>query len=462
MEHNNQLGTEKVGSLLIKFAVPSTIAMLVNAVYNIVDQIFIGQGVGYLGNAATNVAFPLVTISIAIALMIGNGGAAFYSLRLGEGKEEEAAKAVGNSIVSLLIAGVGLCILGSCFFEQLLRLFGATDKVMPYAIDYIRIIIIGMPFAITSTGLSSMIRADGNPRYSMNAMLVGAVINVVLDPIFIFGLGMGVKGAAIATIIGQVVSFVLMICYIPQFRSIKIHKNIFKLDGYIVRTVLLYGISSFITQIAITLVQIVMNNTLKYYGAQTVYGSEIPLSVVGIVMKVNMILNAFIIGIATGAQPILGYNLGARQYHRVKQTYWCAAGSATCIAILGFICFQFFPHYVVAIFGSENALYNEFALKCFRVFLGAVFVVGFQIVSAVYFQAVGKPIKSAILSLSRQVLFLIPLILILPIRFGIDGALYAGPIADVLAVLVTSGFIYREIKHLPNQDETREIPQVCE
>lgn len=444
----NPLATEKVSKLIIKFGVPSVVAMLVNSLYNIVDQIFIGNGVGYLGNAATNVAFPMVTISLAIALLIGDGGAAYFSLKLGEGDKEKAAKGLGNMVTVSIIAGALFLILGLLFFNPLLGLFGATDKVLPYAQQYTQVIILGLPFMMISTALNASIRADSSPKFAMVSMLTGAVINTILDPIFIFVFKWGVAGAAWATIIGQIVGCIISLCYLGRFKNVKFQAKLMKLDWKTTRTFLSFGVSSFITQVAVTLVIIVSNNVLRIFGAQSVYGAEIPLSVFGIVMKVNQILMSFFVGLSVGGQPIIGFNYGARNFDRVKKTYLRLVTIATIIAVVGWIAFMFFPEYIVAVFGQGDALYQEFALKCFRLYLMFCFANGFQIVSSIYFQAIGKPIRSSILSLSRQILFLIPMLLILPIFFGVEGALYAGAVADAGAAVLAAAFIMYEMKRL--------------
>ncbi|MGB5822725.1 MAG: MATE family efflux transporter [Proteocatella sp.] len=448
LKPGNPLENENISKLLLKFAIPSVISMVVNALYNIVDQIFIGQGVGYLGNAATNVAFPLITIAMAIALMTGNGAAALYSLKLGAREEETASKTVGNAISMMIISGLGMLCMGLIFFKPLLYIFGATEAVMPYAIDYTRIIIIGLPFVITTVGLNAIIRADGSPKYSMYSMLIGAVINIILDPIFIFVFHMGVEGAAIATIIGQFVSLLFSLKYIRAFKSIKVTKDIFRLDKKIIGTIISFGASSFATQMAITLVQITINNTIRHYGALSIYGSDIPLSVIGIVMKVNMIIISIILGIAIGSQPIWGYNYGAKRYDRVKKTYKISVLIASVFSFAGLLVFQLFTQNVVNLFGSESLLYNEFAIKSFKIFLSGMFAVGFQIVSSIYFQAIGKPLKSAFLSMSRQAFLLAPLVVIMPMIFGIEGILYAGPMADIMSAVITSIFIIKEMKNL--------------
>lgn len=449
----NPLATEKTGKLMAKFAIPCIISMLVNSLYNIVDQIFIGQGVGYLGNAATNVAFPLVTISMAFALLIGDGAAAYFSLKLGAGERENAAKGVGSAITMLAVVGVLFFAVGMIFLVPLLNIFGATEENRSYAIEYASIILIGLPFVSVSTGLNSLIRADGSPKFAMASMLSGAILNTILDPIFIFPLQMGVKGAAIATIIGQIVGFFISVCYLKRFKSIHFHLKRLKPDFHASKTLISFGVSSFITQMAITIVIVVMNNSLTYYGALSEYGANIPLAAQGIVMKVNQIVLSVMVGIAVGSQPIIGFNYGAKNYGRVRSTYRLAVLIACCFAAVAWLCFQLIPQSIVNIFGQEDALYNDFAVKCFRIFLLFVILNAFQTVSSIFFQAIGKPMRSALLSLSRQILFFIPAVLILPTIFGLDGALYAGPTADFLAFALAFVFILFEMKHLHRMEQ---------
>lgn len=439
--------------LIMKFAVPCVIAFLVSAFYNIVDQIFIGQVVGYLGNAATNVAYPLVTFSIAGAVLIGDGCAANMSLKIGAGKREEVAGVFGNAFMLIIIVGIAFACVSFFFLEPFMLAFGATPTVLPYALDYTQIIVIGLPFSMISIMLNSSIRADGSPNYAMFAMLIGAVLNIGLDAWFMYGFGWGVRGAALATIIGQAVSFFFSLAYIRRFRNMKFERKDMKLHPRLFRASIALGLSSFITQIAIAIVQVVMNNTIATYGALSPYGSDIPLSALGIVMKVNMILISIILGIGVGAQPIWGYHYGAQHYRRVKSIYKISVLLASAISITGFLVFQFAPLGIINLFGQEDALYNEFATRCFQVFLLGVFLAGFQITTSIFFQAIGKPLKSAVLSLSRQTLFLIPLILILPMFFGVDGVLYAGPIADGAAATLTATLIIYEMRLLTRQEK---------
>lgn len=450
----NPLGYEKLPKLLKNYAIPSIIAMLVSSLYNIVDQIFIGQGVGYLGNAATNVAYPLTTICLAIALLLGVGSAARFSLALGAKEKEHAALAVGNAISMMFLFGMIYFILIEIFLDPLLTIFGSTQDIMPYAQSYTKITAIGMPLLIVTNGMSNLARADGSPKFSMTCMLVGAIINTILDPIFIFVFDMGVAGAALATVIGQFVSFLMAISYIRKFKHIDLKKKHFKLRGLECLKIASLGMSNSLNQLAITIVQIVLNNSLIYYGAQSIYGSEIPLASSGIVMKTNAILLSVIIGISQGSQPIISFNYGAKNYDRVKGIYKLAISYSLVVSLIGFIAFQFFPKQVISLFGTGDQLYFEFAVKFMRIFLFMFLINGIQLISANFFAAIGKAIKGVFLSLCRQVLFLIPLILILPVFFGIDGILFAAPIADGLAFLVTVLLIRKELTHMKSLNPT--------
>ena len=444
----NPFATEPIGRLILKFAVPSVIALLVNSLYNIVDQIFIGWGVGYLGNGATNVVFPITIVALALSMMIGNGGAAYLSLKLGEGENAAAKKGVGNAAALVTVVSLVLTAIFLIWIDPILTLFGATDLLRSYALDYGGIIGIGLPFMMISAAINSMIRADGSPRYAMGSMVIGAILNVILDPVLIFIFGMGVKGAAIATVIGQVASFVVSVVYMPRFKTVRLDKESFRPDGRVCANVVTFGLSSFITQFAITIVMALTNNLLAQYGASSIYGAEIPLTATGIVMKVNQILIAILLGIATGTQPILGFNYGAKNFDRVKKALEISLIASEVVSILAFLIFQFAPMSVVSLFGSEEGIYNEFAVMAFRIFLLLCPLTGFQTIAAVYLQAVGKPVKSAILSLARQIIFFVPTALILPQFLGVVGILWTGPVADGLAFLLAVGLLWYEREHL--------------
>lgn len=451
-EGKSPFATQPVGRLILRFAIPCVISLVVNSLYNIVDQIFIGWGVGYLGNGATNVVFPITIIALAFAVLIGDGGAAYMSLKMGEGDMQSVKRGAGNCTLMVTIAGILLAAVFFIFLKPILTLFGATPSTDPqlreYAFEYGYIIGIGLPFTMISTALNSLIRADGSSKYAMLSMLLGAVINTVFDPVFIFAFNMGVKGAAIATIMGQIASFIVSVVYIPRFRSFRFEVGSMKLDGRTCGKVLSLGVSNFITQIAITIVMVLFNNLLTSYGAASEYGSEIPMTAMGIVMKVNQIMLSVLVGIAVGAQPIIGFNYGSKNFARVRRAFEIAIAAAEAVAIICFFIFQFAPMAVVSLFGSEEGLYNEFAVKSFRIFLMPCPLNGFQTVAAIFLQAIGKPVKSAIVTLSRQIVFLIPSAIILPIFMGVTGVLWSGPIADGLAFILALAFIIHEIRKL--------------
>lgn len=445
-KHNNPLGYEKISKLLSKFAIPSIIAMIVSSLYNIVDQIFIGQGVGMLGNAATNVAFPLTTISLAISLLIGIGSASLFSLSLGKKDGETASKCVGTAVWMSVILGSVYATIVEIFLSPLLNAFGATEETFVYAKEYVSITAIGMPFLIFTNALSNLIRADGNPRYSMACMVVGAIVNTILDPVFIFVLDMGVAGAAIATVISQIISCGMVVAYLFKFKQVNAMQYVVKPDFKFWGQVAPLGLSNSFNQIAIAAVQIVLNNLLRHYGSLSVYGADIPLAACGVIMKANSIFVSVFVGFSQGSQPILGYNYGATQFNRVKQTYLTVIKISAIVALSGTLLFQLFPRIIISIFGNGNELYFEFSEKFMRIFLSMLVCVGIQIISSNFFAAIGKPFIGVILSLSRQVLLFIPLVVLMPLAFGLDGILFAGPIADVISFTISIIFIIREFK----------------
>ena len=452
VREENPLGKKKVGKLLAEFAIPSIIAMVVSSLYNMVDQIFIGQGVGYLGNAATNVSFPLVTICMSLTLSIGIGSATQFSLSLGRKQEKEAEKVAGSAVLMMILFGTLYLVLVEIFMTPLLGLFGGTPEIMPYAVDYTRIVAIGFPFLMMQNGICNLARADGSPRFSMLAMLVGAVINTILDPIFIFPLQMGVKGAAIATIIGQIASCLVALTYLKRFRRITLKREDFTLSFRRIGRTFVFGMSHGLTQLAITLVQVVMNQSLVYYGAASLYGSEIPLAAAGIVMKVNGIILAVYIGIAQGMQPIVGYNYGASHYQRVRKTYYLCVAADFLIGLAGLIVFQLFPEAVLALFGTGDQLYMDFSVRFIRTFLLLLPLNGIQMLSSNLFSAIGKPVKGTLLSLTRTTFILIPMMLLLPLAFGIQGLLISAPITDGICFTLTAFFIVKELRRMKREE----------
>lgn len=433
----NPLGTAPIGGLMAKFAVPSIIAMLVGALYNIIDQLFIGQAVGTLGNAATNIAFPLSTSCIAIALLFGIGGASCFNLNMGRGNKEKAPYFIGNAAVMLFLCGLVLCLVTRLFLTPLLKGFGAPDNVLSYAQTYVGITSVGFPFLILTTGGGHLIRADGNPTMTMICNLTGAVINTVLDAIFVMWLDMGMAGAAYATIIGQIISAAMVIKYLLHYKTVPLLFKHLKIQWRYTKEIIAIGTASFFNQIAMMVVQIVMNNSLKHYGALSVYGDAIPLACAGIVMKVNQVFFSIVIGIGQGSQPIESFNYGAGQYGRVRETYRLAMIAGGSISILSFILFQLFPSQILAIFGEGTDSYFQFGVKFFRIFLLFTWMNFMQPITSTFFTSIGKPAKGIFLSLTRQLLFILPLLVVLPMIMGIQGILYAGPIADLMAAVVT-------------------------
>ena len=442
----NPLGSEPVSTLLRRFAVPSVIAMLVSALYNMVDQLFIGHSIGVLGNAATNVAFPLSMVCTSIGLLCGIGGAANFNLCMGRKDPEHAKSYVGNAISMLAILGVILCVAVQLFLRPMMLLFGATPDVIDYACTYTRITSIGFPFLIVTIGGSNLIRADGSPKFSMLCNLVGAIVNTILDPLFIFVFHMGMAGAALATITGQILSFALVVLYLRGFKTLPLSLSDLKPNMACWARIAALGATPAFNQVAMMVVQIVMNNTLTHYGSNSVYGSDIPLACAGIISKVNMLFFSFVIGISQGLQPIVSFNFGAQKYDRVKDAYKKAVFAATAISIVAFLCFQLFPRQIIGIFGSGSEEYLHFAERYFRIFLFFTFLNGIQPVSSNFFTSIGAPKKGIFLSLTRQIIFLLPLLLIFPYLFGIDGVMYTAPIADLAAASVSIVMIVREFK----------------
>ena len=446
--NNNILGTLSINNLLRKFAIPSIIAMLVSAFYNIVDQFFIGRSVGELGNAATNITFPLSISCIALALLFGIGGASSFNLTLGSGKKDKALYYIGNSATLLFTSGIALCILSQLFLTPMIKFFGSPDNVLEYAKIYTRYIAIGFPFLILSTGAGHLIRADGGPKYSMMCNLAGAIINTVLDPILIFGFNMGMAGAGLATIIGQIFSAYLAFRYLKNYKTGKLERRHFIPKWkYISKTVSL-GAAPCFNQLAMMIVQIIMNKSLTYYGALSIYGESIPLACSGIITKVNQVYMSIVIGLSQGLQPIASFNYGAKKYDRVKKVYTLAISYGIIISIIAFAIFQIAPRQIISIFGSGSEMYYQFGIQYFRIFLLFTCVNCIQPITSNFFTAIGESKKGIFLSLTRQILFLLPLIILLPRIIGIDGILYSGPIADFIAATISIVMAYIELRNI--------------
>ena len=445
-EERNPLETEPITKLIVRYSIPTSLTLMVNFLYNIVDQIFVGRGVGVTGMAATNVAFPLTIIAIAVALLIGDGCAANISLCLGKKQQETADRTVSHAVSLLIASAVLVLLLCSILAPQIVALFGSTDSAYQSSLIYTRTIAWGLPFLMFSSALTAIIRADGNPRYTMKCMMVGAAINLVLDPIFIFALKMGVLGAGIATVIGQAVAGLLCLSYLRKLKTIHIKKTALKPTRKLTWQILTLGFPSLLTQILTAVVQITMNNLMTIYGAQSIYGSDTALSVYGMMMKVYQIAHAMFVGVSSATQPINGYNFGAKLYGRVKQTYKLAAAIALSVSVIWFVIYQAFPRQIGMIFVSGDALYADCAQHVFRLYMLAFFLYGLHMVTASFLQGIGKPGKALLIPLSRQALFLIPLSIALSSKFGLDGALIAAPIADILAFAMALILALREFK----------------
>ena len=396
----NPLAAERIGKLIAKFAIPAIISMLVSSLYNIVDQIFIGQGVGMLGNAATNIAFPISIICTATALLLGIGSASNYNLESGAGNSKKASQIVGTGLAVLIISGISIGIIVLVFLDPLLHLFGVTPDVLPLAQDYTGITAFGIPFLILTTGGNHLIRADRSPTYSMACMLTGAIINTILDPLFIFGFQWGIKGAAGATVIGQVISGFLVIIYFCKFRNLELTRDMLRPKGAMLKAIASLGLAACINQIAMAIVQITMNNTLRHYGASSVYGTDIPLACVGVISKVNMVFMAICIGISQGCQPIWGFNYGAGRFSRVRKTFMMAFKISLLVGIVFFLCFQFFPRQLVSVFGTGSQEYFRFAERYFRIFMLMTFINGIQPMSSGFFTSIGEARLGIMVSLT--------------------------------------------------------------
>lgn len=440
-EDNKYLGEEKVSKLLLKFSIPCILSLLISSLYNIVDQIFIGNSeLGYLGNAATSIVFPITIISVAFAWCFGDGSAAFLSICQGRNDTKNAHKAIGNSILINFIISIIFVILGFIFMDKLLYLFGASSTTITIAKDYFTIILSFIPVYMMANAMNAVIRADGSPAFSMASTLSGAITNIILDPVFIFGLKWGIKGAAWATIIGQIISLIVSVIYFTRSKTFKIRLNSFKIDFKLFSNVIKLGVSTFITQMSIVIISLVCNIMLSKYGSLSKYGADIPIAVIGICMKVFTIVINIVVGIILGAQPILGYNLGARKNNRVKKAFKISLVSTIIVGLIGTLIFELCPQIVIKMFGTESDLYMEFAILTFRIFLLFVVFTCTIKMTSIFFQAVGEPLKAAIVSLARDIVCFVPLVIILPKFFGIKGILLAAPASDLIGIII-SGYL---------------------
>lgn len=454
---NQYLAREPIGKLMLKFSVPCIMSLLVSALYNIVDQIFIGRGVGYLGNGATNVVFPITIIALAISLLVGDGSAAYLSICQGMKDEERAHKSVGNAVVVIIISGILLTVLFAAFQDKILWAFGATENNIGYAREYFSYIVTGIPFFMFGNAMNSIIRADGSPQFAMLSTLIGCIINVILDPIAIFVLNMGMMGAAAATITGQVVTAFLAVYYLFHTKSFRLCKASFRPDRGLLRNTMPLGISSLLTQVSIVVIMIVMNNILVTYGARSKYGADIPLTVVGIVMKVFQVVVSVVVGIAAGSQPIVGYNYGAGLHGRVRSIFKNMMIAEACVGLTAMICFECFPLQIIGIFGSESSLYNEFAVLSFRIFLSTIALCCIQKACSIFLQSLGKPAMSMFIALLRDFILSVPLAILLPAFLGVTGALYSAPIADVISFVAAVFCIRHVLRELKKEEKAVQV-----
>ena len=447
----NPLGTEPVGKLLIQYAIPSIVATLIASLYNMVDQMFIGQRIGFLGNAATTVAYPLTFLCGALTILFSNGGSVNFNISNGRGKQDEALGFAGADLTLLTLQGLFTCTLVLAFAPQFVRLFGSTDEVYPYALTYMRLIAPGFPFLALTNGGTLLVRSDGSPRYALFCSLSGVALNFVLDWLFLFPLNMGIAGAAIATVIGQIVSAILVFLYLRRFRTGKLERHHFTVTGQKLKQIVSIGAAGSLNQAAMLVMNTVLNTSLSKYGALSVYGGSEALAAAGVVNKFNFLFYSTIIGCAIGAQPIMGFNFGARNYARVKQTFFLVLRYALAIGALVTACYWLFPHQILSLFGSNSGGYEAFAIRFMHEFLLLVILAGIVPIAMNAMVSIKKPRNGIIISMSKQ-LVLIALLLILPRIFGIDGVLLSGPIADFMvavAAFVVIRKAFRELDSLP-------------
>jgi putative MATE family efflux protein len=452
MEYVNPLGEEKISKLLVKFSVPATVGMMVNSFYNIVDRIFIGNSsdLGANGLAGITIGFPIMIILMAMGILFGMGGSTLFSIRLGEKRLEEAENILGNSFICLIIAGISFLILGQIFLKPLLTAFGASEAVLPYSMEYMRVIFFGAVFQVVGMGMNNFIRADGNPKIAMMTMFFGAGLNTLLDPIFIYGLRMGMTGAALATILAQCVSATWVVAYFLGKRSRnKLKLKYMKLKLNIVTQIISLGIPGFSIHLANSLLNATLNQNLIQYGG------DIAVSGMGIINSIQTILIMPVIGIRQGVQPIISFNYGARKYSRVKEATKLAIIVATVVVITGYVVTRLFPKQMISMFNKEPELiqFGSYALISWFLCLP---VVGVQIICSNYFQAIGRSKAAMFLTLTRQVIFLIPAIIVFPKLWGINGLLHAAPVADFCSASITGIWFYRGIKEL-GKDSTAPV-----
>lgn len=465
------LPPKKVGSLMGKYAIPCIISLLVGALYNIVDQIFIANAsyLGSYGNAANTVVFPLTVIALAIAVMIGDGCCAFVSLSLGKKKAEDASISIGNSVLLTVLISVILGIIYLIFSNQIIAMFGGTvnEETFFHSKEYFFWISLGIPFYMFGQAMNPVIRADGSPKFAMVSTLAGAVTNIILDPVFIFVIKWGMAGAAIATVIGQIVTALLAVWYLCHTKVIRLSRGNFRLNAGIVRHTLTLGICSFLSQISLVAAMAAINNMIRKYGAmdavfyQEQY-AQIPMAVVGIVMKFFQIVISIVVGMAAGCIPVVGFNIGAGLNERVKELFCKLLTAEACVGVVSFIIVECFPLQLIGIFGAanESAYYTEFAVKSFRIYLCMIIFACINKAAFIFLQAMGKAVASTMLSMVREIIFGVGFALLLPAFFGLDGVLYSMPVSDILTAIISAVLIimtYRQLSGSHSQNRAEQL-----
>ena len=464
-ETNRFLGEEHIGKLMQKYAIPCIISLLVGALYNIVDQIFIANAsyLGSYGNAANTVVFPLTVIALAIAVMIGDGCCAFVSLSLGKKRAETAKKSVGNSIIMVIFSGLVLCAVYLIFSNQIIAMFGGTvnAETFRHSKEYFFYITLGIPFYMFGQAMNPIIRADGSPKFAMASTLAGAVLNIILDPICIFVFKWGMMGAAAATVFGQVVTAVLAVWYIVHMKLVKPAGADFTMDRNICRRTLILGLTSFLSQISLVAAMAAINNMIRKYGAlDPVFGLEqyaqIPMAVVGIVMKFFQIVISIVVGMAAGCIPIVGFNMGAGKLERVKELFTKLLIAEATVGLVALIIVELFPQQLIKIFGAanESTYYTDFAIKAFRIYLCMVVFACVNKACFIFLQAMGKAMESTVLSMIREIVFGVGFALLLPLYFGLDGVLYSMPLSDIMTFVIALFLIIKTYRQLDRKWQT--------
>lgn len=475
MNETNQsyLATEEVGRLMGRYAVPCIISLLVGALYNIVDQIFIANAsyLGSYGNAANTVVFPLTVIALAIAVMIGDGCCAFVSLSLGKKNPEDAGLSIGNSILLAILSSIVLCAVYLIFSDQIIAMFGGTvnEETFFHSKEYFFWISLGIPFYMFGQAMNPVIRADGSPKFAMASTLAGAITNIILDPIFIFVFKWGMMGAAVATVAGQIITAVLAVWYLCHTKTVRLSREIFRLKSGIVSRTLVLGICSFLSQISLVAAMAAINNMIRKYGAMDeIFGrvqyAQIPMAVVGIVMKFFQIVISIVVGMAAGCIPVVGFNMGAGLYSRVKKLFTKLLIAEACVGIVAFLIVEIFPQQLINIFGAanESSYYTDFAIKSFRLYLCMIIFACINKASFIFLQAMGKAAASTMISMVREIIFGVGFALLLPVFFGLDGVLYSMPVSDILTAVISAIIIvmtYRQLSMKTALNDSEAQPQ---